>query len=125
MGLAVEVAKTLYLTSPSLGHPQRRMNCQCDTVYSNISVPGSQCRGAQKPSLESIFKCLPVCMCVGLLCIWYPQRTEESVGPYGAGVTEVVSHNVSAGNQTQGLCKRSKCSLPLSTLSNPWKVLKY
>jgi hypothetical protein len=51
----------------------------------------------------------------------YQWRPEESFRCLGTGVTcSWKLCDVGAGNQTQILCKRSNCSLPLSYLSSPY-----
>jgi hypothetical protein len=48
------------------------------------------------------------------ICVCAPKRPEEGIRFPGIGITDV-----GAGNQTQALCKSSKCSKLLSHLSSP------
>lgn len=65
----------------------------------------------------SIF--LNVCVYTNL-CVWWPWKPEEGIGPPGAGLTcSCELSDVGAGNQTWVFWKSSKCSHTLSNLSSP------
>lgn len=69
-----------------------------------------------------VFLCTQVCVCVCFCVHTYPQRPEGVSGPLGLDLLAVVS-SMGAMNWTLVFCNSRKCSLLLSYLSIPNKLV--